>query len=152
IVCVNLANLFLSRIAARGREAAIRAALGASRARQFSQVLTESLVLAVSGGVVGLIGAGSILRLLVATTTLDSPRLHEVHVDAAVLAFAFLLTVIAGVLFGALPAWRLTRQDPQQALRAGSHTMTEGRSGLRLREALIGVEVGLSAALLIVAA
>jgi len=150
IVCLNLANLLLSRIASRSREAAIRTALGASRARQFSQVLTESLLLSVFGGVLGILLAGWALHLLIATT-LDIPRLEEVRLDSSVLAFAFFLTVAAGFVFGALPAWRLTCRDPQEALRAGSHTVTEGRGGLRLREGLIGLEVGLSAALLIVA-
>lgn len=151
IVCVNLANLLLSRIASRSREAAIRTALGASRARQFSQVLTESLLLSFSGGILGLLLAGWSLQLLIATTGLDIPRLEEVRLDPSVVVFAFFLTVVAGLLFGVLPAWRFTRHNPQEALRAGSHTVTEARGGLRLREALITLEVGLSAALLIVA-
>jgi putative ABC transport system permease protein len=151
IVCVNLANLLLSRMASRARETAIRTALGASRRRQVAQVLTESLLLSVCGGVLGIVMAGVTIRVLVAATTIDIPRLDEVGVDVNVLAFAFLLTVAAGVLFGVLPAWRPTRHDPQAALRAGSHTSTEAREGLRLRKTLIGVEVGLSAALLIVA-
>jgi putative ABC transport system permease protein len=151
IVCINLANLLLSRITSRSRETAIRTALGASRGRQFRQVLTESLVLAISGGALGILSAGWGVQLLVATTTLDIPRLHEVRLDFAVLVFAFSVTLLTGILFGALPAWRLTRNDPQEALRAGSHTVTEGRRGMRLREGLISLEVGLSAALLIVA-
>jgi predicted permease len=151
IVCINLANLLLSRMASRSREAAIRTALGASRGRQFRQVLTESLLLAAFGGALGILFAGWMIRLLVATTTLDIPRLDEVRLDSTVLVFAFCLTLLTGLVFGALPAWRLTRSDPQEALRAGSHTVTAGRHGLRLREVLIGLEVCLSAALLIVA-
>ena len=151
IVCINLANLLLSRIMSRSREAAIRTALGASRGRQFRMVLTETLLLALSGGALGILFAGWIVHLLVTTTTLDIPRLDEVGLDASVLLFAFCLTVLTGLVFGALPAWRLTRNDPQEALRAGSHTVTEGRRGLRVREGLISLEVGLSAALLIVA-
>jgi len=151
IVCINLANLLLARIASRSREAAIRTALGASRARQFRMVLTESLLLAVSGGALGILLASWSVQLLVATTTVDIPRLDEVRLDSGVVAFAFCLTLLTGFVFGILPAWRLTRSDPQEALRAGSHTVTEGRRGLRLRECLIGLEVGLSAALLIVA-
>jgi putative ABC transport system permease protein len=151
IVCINLANLLLSRIASRTREAAIRTALGASRGRQFRMVLTESMLLAVSGGVLGTVFAGWLVQLLARATTLNIPRLDEVRADWTVLAFAFGLTVMTGFVFGALPAWRLSRGDPQEALRAGSHTITEGRRGLRLREGLIGLEVGLSAALLIVA-
>lgn len=151
IVCVNLANLLLARIASRQREAAIRTALGASRGRLFSHVFTESLLLAVFGGVLGILFASWTVQLLVRTTTLDIPRLAEVRVDSSVVLFAFCLTLLTGIVFGALPAWRLTNAVPQEALRAGSHTVTEGRRGLRLREGLIGVEVCLSAALLIVA-
>lgn len=151
IVCLNLANLLLSRIASRSREAAIRTALGASRGRQFRMVLTESLVLALSGGVLGILLANWSIKLLAAATTLDIPRLSEVRLDSGVLLFAICLTLFTGLLFGALPAWRLTRGEPQEALRAGSHTVTEGRRSLRLRESLISVEVGLSATLLIVA-
>jgi putative ABC transport system permease protein len=151
IVCVNLANLLLSRIASRQREAAIRTALGAGRGRLFSHVLTESLLLAVFGGALGILFASWTVQLLVRATTLDIPRLAEVRVDSAVLLFASCLTLLTGIVFGALPAWRLTNAPPQEALRSGSHTVTEGRRGLRLREGLIGVEVGLSTALLIVA-
>jgi predicted permease len=152
IVCVNLANLSLSRIAARSREAAIRTALGASRARQFSQVLTESLLLALAGGGLGILFSAWILRLLVGSASVDLPRLDEVRLDANVLLVALGLTLAAGLLSGVLPAWRFTRHDPQAALRAGSHTVTDARGGLRLREALIGLEVAVGAALLIVAA
>jgi putative ABC transport system permease protein len=151
IVCVNLANLLLSRMTSRSRESAIRAALGASRVRQFCQVLTESLLLAACGGGLGLIFAAWTIQLLAGASTLDIPRLAEVRLDFGVLAFAFALTLLTGLLFGALPAWHFTRQAPQEALRAGSHTVTTGRRGLRIREALIGLEVGLSATLLIVA-
>ncbi|WP_031496392.1 ABC transporter permease [Bryobacter aggregatus] len=151
IVCVNLANLLLARNASRSRETAIRTALGASRGRQFRMVMTESLVLAVSGGALGILLARWSLRILVATTTLDIPRLDEIRVDSTVLFFALCLTLLAVVVFGALPAWRLTRADPQEALRAGGRSATEGRHGLRLREGLISIEVALSAALLIVA-
>lgn len=151
IVCINLANLFLSRIASRKREAAIRTALGASRGRQFRLVLTESLLLALTGGALGVLLASWLLPLLLTATTMDIPRLHEVKLDSTVLGFSFGLTVLTGLLFGTLPAWRLTRNDPQEALRAGSHTVTEGRGGLRLRQGLISMEVGLSAVLLILA-
>ncbi|HKV47370.1 MAG TPA: ABC transporter permease [Candidatus Acidoferrales bacterium] len=151
IVCVNLANLLLARIASRSREAAIRTALGASRGRQLRQVLTECLLLSFLGGTLGIILAALGIRLLLATTSLDIPRLDQVRLNSTVFVFAFCLALFTGFLFGILPAWRLTRGDPQQALRAGSHTSTEAGAGLRLRKALIGMEVGLSAALLIVA-
>jgi len=151
IVCINLANLLLSRIASRRQEAAIRTALGASRGRQFRLVLMESLLLSFTGGVLGVLLARWLLQLLVASTTLDLPRLEEVRLDPYVLAFSFCLTVLTGFLCGALPAWRLTHTNPQESLHSGSRTATEGHGGVRLRQALIGLEVGLSAALLILA-
>ena len=151
IVCMNLANLSLSRVAARGRETAVRSALGASRARQFRQALTESLVLSAAGGGLGILFASWLVQLLSTTATLDLPRLDQVRVDPAVLAFAVAVTVMTALLSGVMPAWRLTRHDPNQALRTGSHTVTEGRRPLRLRQVLIGLEVSVSTALLIVA-
>jgi len=151
IVCVNLANLLLSRIASRSREAAIRTALGASRGRQFRQVLTESLLFAAAGGAFGILFAHWSVQLLASSTTLDIPRLDEVRIDSSVLFFAIGLTLVTGIVFGALPAWRFSRNDPQDALRAAGHTATEERRSLRLREGLISLEAGLSAALLIVA-
>jgi putative ABC transport system permease protein len=151
IVCINLANLFLSRIASRRREAAIRTALGASRGRQFRQVMTESLLLSVCGGLLGSLFGRWIVQLLVATTTLDIPRLDEAYLDSGVLMFAVGLTLLTGFVVGALPALQITRQVPQEALRAGSHIVTEGKRGMRLRELLISLEVGMSTALLIVA-
>jgi predicted permease len=151
IVCINLANLLLSRIASRSRESAIRTALGASRGRQFRMVLTESLLLALSGGAIGIAFAIWSVQLLSRATSLDIPRLDEAGVDSAVLIFAVCSILVTGLVFGALPAYRLTHGDPQEALRAGSHTATEAPSGLRARETLIGLEVALSTTLLIVA-
>jgi putative ABC transport system permease protein len=152
IVCINLANLLLSRAASRSRETAIRTALGASRGRLFRQALTESLLHAIIGGAFGVLIAGSIIDLLLIATPLELPRIDQVRVDAPVLAFAFGLTVLTGLIFGALPAWRLTREEPQEALRTGSHTITQGRRTLRLREGLIGLQVAVSTGLLIIAA
>jgi putative ABC transport system permease protein len=151
IVCLNLANLLLARVVSRSRESAIRTALGATRLRQICQALTESLALAAMGGVLGVLLAEGVVRILLASATLDIPRLQDVRLDSTVLAVSIAITLLTGLLFGALPAWRLTRSDPQEALRAGSHTVTEGRQGLRLREGLISLEVGLSVALLVVA-
>jgi predicted permease len=109
------------------------------------------MLLSLIGGGLGILLAVWLIRLLGATTSVDIPRIDEIGLDARVLWFALVLSLVAGLLFGAVPAWRLTRGDPQAALRAGSHTVTEGRGSRRLREVLIGVEAGLSAALLIVA-
>ena len=150
IVCVNLANLMLSRVAARARETAVRSALGASRARLFMQALSESLLLSAIGGALGLVLAVGIVRLLVAAAV-QLPRLHELRVDTNVLLFALAAILVTAVVFGVLPAWRLAGHLPGEALRAGGRALTDNKQGARLREMLIGVEVGLSTALLIVA-
>jgi predicted permease len=152
IVCFNLANLLLSRAAARSRETAVRSALGAGRLRQFRQLLTESLVLAAAGGVLGVVFAVWSVQVLAGSATVDLPRLAEVRVDPMVMLFAAGVTLLTSLVFGVLPAWRLTRSDLNQALRASGRTVTDTRGGLRLREGLIGLEVSLSTALLIVAA
>jgi predicted permease len=151
IVCLNLASLLLVRVPGRQREAGIRAALGASRARLARQLLTESALLALLGGVLGIALAYFGLRWLVAVAPPDLPRLDEVRVDARVLWFTVFASVLTGILFGVLPAWRLAHVEPQQALKAGAATTTESRPARRLREWLIGLEVGVGTLLLIVA-
>jgi putative ABC transport system permease protein len=149
IVCVNLGNLMLARTTARAREMAIRTALGSSSWRMVRQVLTESLVIALSGGVLGVLLTYAAMRGLVAVAPADLPRLDEVHLDLRALLFALALSLFAGLLFGLVPAWRAARSEPQDALRSGGRTTTPGRSGLRISEALISAEVALSVALLI---
>jgi putative ABC transport system permease protein len=151
IVCLNLANLLLVRVPSRAREAGIRTALGASRARLARQLLTESALLAILGGVLGIGLAYFGLRWLVAVAPANLPRIDEVHVDARVLWFTVFVSMATGILFGALPAWRVSHADPQQALKAGAVTITEGRPARRLRESLIGFEVGVGTLLLIMA-
>ncbi|MCX6636525.1 MAG: ABC transporter permease [Acidobacteria bacterium] len=151
IACVNLGNLMLVRATARAREAAIRTALGAPRWRIFRGLLVESLVLALAGAAAGLALAVALVHLVVATSPVDLPRFAEVRVDWRALIFALALAVTSGALFGMLPAWRLTRADPQEAIRLGGRSSTDGGGRLRLRELLVGIEVGLSATLLIVA-
>jgi putative ABC transport system permease protein len=151
ILCVNLANLSLARAAGRARESAIRTALGAGRARLVRQTLTESLVLAVTGGVLGIALAAWGVRLLLGAAPMDLPRLNEVSMDSRVLGFALLVSLVTGVAFGILPALRSARARPQEALKSGSYTTTEGRRGVRLRGVLVGVEAALGAVLLITA-
>jgi putative ABC transport system permease protein len=151
IVCLNLANLLLVRVPSRVREAGIRTALGASRARLARQLLTESALLAILGGVLGIGLAYFGLRWLVAVAPANLPRIDEVHVDARVLWFTVVVSMLTGILFGALPAWRVTHAEPQQALKAGAVTITEGRPARRLRESLIGFEVSAGTLLLIMA-
>ncbi|MGO8788691.1 MAG: ADOP family duplicated permease [Terriglobia bacterium] len=151
IVCLNLANLLLVRVPARVREAGIRTALGASRARLARQLLTESALLAILGGILGIGLAYFGLRWLVAVAPANLPRIDEVHVDARVLWFMAVVSVLVGVVFGALPAWCVTHAQPQAALKAGAVTITESHSARRLRESLIGFEVGVGTLLLIMA-
>ena len=151
IVCLNLANLLLVRVPARVREAGIRTALGASRARLARQLLTESALLAIVGGVLGIGLAYFGLRWLVAVAPANLPRLDEVHVDGRVLWFAVCVSMLTGILFGALPAWRVAHAEPQQALKAGAVTITESCPARRLRESLVGFEVGVGTLLLIMA-
>jgi putative ABC transport system permease protein len=151
IICVNLGNLMLARATGRSREMAIRAALGAGSWRMVRQVLAESLVIALAGGAVGLMLAYAGVRALVASAPVDLPRLDEVHLDVRALLFAFAVSLMAGLLFGLIPAWRAARSEPQDALRGGGRTATQGRHGLRVSEILVSTEVALSAALLVAA-
>lgn len=151
IVCVNLANLLLARGNARAREFSLRIALGASRGRLLVSALVETLLLASAGGVLGLVAARAALNAFVIWAPVDLPRMDEVQIDGRVVAFAFGLSLACGLLFGLLPAFRLSSADPQNALRIGAHTIGGSRHGLRLRECLVGAEVSLSTLLLVLA-
>lgn len=151
VLWVNLANLSLVRAAARSREAAIRTALGAGRARLVRQSLAESLLLSVTGGALGAALAWWGVEALVAAAPIDLPRLSEVRVDARVLLFALGVSLAAGALLGILPALRSAAAAPYDALKSSGRASTEGRGGLRMRNALVSLEVGLSAALLVTA-
>ncbi len=149
IVCVNLANLLLARVPRRMREAAIRTALGASRARLVRQMLTESLLLGICGGALGILLASFGVRAIVSAAPPGIPRLAEVSLDARVLLFAIFISIFTAALFGILPAWRVAHAEPQDALKSGALSTTENRRTRRLRSSLIGLEVALSTALLI---
>ncbi|MGE5245549.1 MAG: ABC transporter permease [Betaproteobacteria bacterium] len=149
IACSNLANLSLTRTLGRSRDAAVRSALGASRGRLVRHVVIEQLVLAVTGGALGLLVAREALNLFVRTAPIDLPRVGDVVIDGRVLAFAAVVTIAAGLAVALLPAWRLGRGDVQAALRAGGHGATD-RVGLRTRATLLGIQVALSVMLLVV--
>jgi len=151
ILCANLANLSLARAAGRARESAIRTALGAGRAQLVRQMLTESVLLSMIGGILGIALAWWGVGLLVHAAPLDLPRLNEVRLDSRVLAFALLVSAVTGLMFGILPAIRSSGAHPQEALKSGSYTTTEGRRGVRARDLLVGAEAALSAVLLITA-
>ena len=149
IGCVNIANLLLARASSRRREIAIRSALGAGPWRLLRQLLAENLLLAGIGGVLGLAVAWGALRLILARAPADLPRLDEVHLDAPALLFTLATSIFAGLLFGILPSWRLSRLDPQEGMQSGNRTGTEARGSGRLRSALVTVEVALSTVCLI---
>jgi predicted permease len=151
VLVVNLANLSLARAASRSRDAAIRTALGAGQLRLMRQSLIESLLLSVSGGILGILLAWWGVNGLVAAAPVDLPRLTEVRMDWRVLLFALTVSVMAGVVFGLLPALRSAIASPIEALKSGGRSNTEGRGGLRVRNVLVGLEVGLSATLLVIA-
>jgi putative ABC transport system permease protein len=148
IACVNVGNLLLSRSQAREREIALRVALGVNPSRLVRQLLTESLVLASAGAVVGIVLAyGAIVWCRTAASSY-LPRIATVSLDARVLIFTATLTVLAGILFGLAPALEAVRRRAEDPLRSGRATHGS-RSGMRLRRALIFGEVALACVLVI---
>lgn len=152
IACANLSHLFLVRASARRQETAIRAALGASALRLARQTIVEGLCLSLAGGIVGVLVALVGLRLLVRAAPVDVPRLDEVRLDARALAFSLAIATLTGLVCSVAAAWRQARADPQDALRSSSRSTTDAHGAARLRELLVSLEVGVSTALLIVAA
>ncbi len=149
IACSNVANLLLARGTERERELALRAALGASRSRLAGQVLLESLVIALAGGALGALAAVGGLDAMKAILPSAVPRLDTVHVDLPVLAFALLVSVGTGILFGSAPALRGMRPDLNVALREGSLSATGTRRRMSLRNAILVTEVALTVVLLV---
>jgi predicted permease len=146
IACGNVANLLLARASARTKELAIRAALGAGRGRIVRQLLTESVVLAMAGAIAGLAVAYGLLRVILAVSPEDIPRLEQATIDWRVLAFTLGTAVISALFFGLLPAARAARPQLQQTLREG------GRGSAtrdRLRPLLVAAEVTLAITLLV---
>ena len=147
IACVNVANLLLARGGARAREIAVRAALGAGRGRIVRQLLTESLVLGLAGGVAGLGLALAGVRFLKAISPANVPRLATAGIDGAALAFALGLALAASLLFGLVPALRTARPDLQSMLKEGGRSVSSPRD--RVRTGLLVAEVALALVLLI---
>ena len=149
IACVNAANLLLARAIARQREIAVKSALGAPRSRLIQQMLTESLVIALLGGGLGVVVAVGGVRGLVSLLPVDFPRADSIHVNAAVLAFTVLVAVATGFLFGLVPALQVSRSHLQQGLCEGGRSSTGSGRHTRLRSVLVVAEVSLAYVLLI---
>lgn len=149
IACANVANLLLVRATARQREICVRYALGAPRSALVWQSLTESVLLASAGGVAGLAVAWWMLRALLTLAPASLPAAAQATLDWRVLLFTVGLSIVTGVLFGAVPAWHCTRFDTAEGLREGSRGMVGGKSATRTRNALVVLEVALAVTLLI---
>ncbi|HWC76561.1 MAG TPA: ABC transporter permease [Blastocatellia bacterium] len=150
IACGNVANLLLSRASVREKEIAIRTAVGASRARIVRQLMIESLLLAIMGGMAGAAIAFLAVDLLHAIGTENIPRLNEVAVDGRVLAFTGIITMLTAFVFGLAPAIRTSRVDLNEVLKDGGRTSgASGRGQQRARKILVVCEVALSSILLI---
>jgi predicted permease len=149
IVCVNLSNLLLARAAARGKEFAMRTALGAGRGRLVRQLLTESLMLSAGGALLGLGIAYAVVRYLAHQGSLALPMLSMVHVDGAVLAWTVVIAVVAAALFGLAPGLRISGGNLQETLKDSGHGASVSRKHDRMRSALVVTEVALACVLLV---
>ena len=149
IACANVANLLLVRAEGRAQELAVRAALGASRGRVVRELLLESLVLALAGGAVGILFAGAVLQLVVRMTPGRMPRLELVSVDGTSMLFTLVVSVIAGLAFGAIPVWKHSGVGVAAALRGGGRNASAGRERNLARNLLTVAQVALALVLLV---
>jgi putative ABC transport system permease protein len=149
IACVNVANLLLARAASRSREVAIRTALGAGRARVIRQLLTESVLLSVGGGLLGIFLAWVSLGPLLKISAGSVPQVLPIEVDSSVLVFTLVVSVITGLFFGLVPALRTAKLDLRETLNEGSRGSTAGPGHHRLRGVLVASEIALAVLLLV---
>ncbi len=149
IACANVANLLLVRAESRAKEVAIRSALGASRDHFIARYVTESLLLALTGGALGLLVSRASLDFLVARGPRNLPRLEQIGLDGSVVAFAAALTLIMTLVFGAIPALRNRRAPVAEVIRDGARGTTTGRGGVRVRSLLVAGQVAFALVLLV---
>jgi putative ABC transport system permease protein len=149
IACSNAANLLLARAAGRQREMAIRASIGAGRARILRQLLTESVLLALAGGLLGLLLAVWGTTLLAGLRSLQIPRLAQAGIDLRVLAFTLGVSILTGVLFGIAPAWHASRFNLFLSLKEGGRASSESKHASRVRNGLVIAQVSLAVMLLV---
>ena len=151
IACANVANLLLVRASTRHKEIAIRTAMGASRFRVVRQLLTESLILAVVGGLVGMVLALWATDSLIALVPKGLPRVAEIGLDPGMLGFTLLVSLLTGLLFGIAPALQISKSNLTQTLKEGGRSSTDGAQHNRLRSSLIVAEVAIALMLLVTA-
>jgi putative ABC transport system permease protein len=149
MACVNVANLLLARGATRRKEIALRTALGAGRGRLFAQLLSESLLLSLGGGALGLLLASGAIRLLAHAGPASVPRLAQAAIDLRLFGFALAVSLATGMLFGLAPAMQGAASSLSAALNEGGRGGTAGRAGRRIRNALAIAEVALAVIVLI---
>jgi putative ABC transport system permease protein len=149
IACANVANLMLARATARQKEIAIRTALGASRLRVMRQLLTESLMLSLMGGVFGVLLAWWGIDLLTKLLPKDFPRVTDINLDIVVLGFTLLISLLTGIIFGFAPAWQISKVDVQESLKESARGAAGSLRRNRLRSLLVVAEVALSLVLLV---
>lgn len=149
IACANVANLFLVRAEGRQQELAIHAALGAGSRRIAWELLSESVILGLLGGAVGLALAAAGIRLLLANAPDGLPRVQEIGIDPPVLLFTLAISLLAGLLFGSLPVLKFARPNLAAALKEGGRLSSSGRERHRARNALVVAEIALAVVLLV---
>jgi putative ABC transport system permease protein len=149
IACVNVANLLLARSVSRGREVAIRTSMGASRGRIVRQLLTESVLVSVAGGLLGLFLASATLEPLLRIAAGSVPQVFPITLDRSVLVFTLVLSVATGLVFGLVPALRTAKLDLRETLNEGSRGSTAGPGQHRLRAVLVATEIALAMLLLV---
>ena len=149
IACVNVANLLLARAASRGREIAIRTALGASRARVIRQLLTESVLLSLAGGILGVLLAWAALGPLLKISAGSVPQTLAIGLDRWVLVFTAAISVVTGLIFGIVPALRTAKLDLRETLNEGARGSSAGPGQHRIRGVLVAMEIALAMLLLV---